>query len=273
MFNNHCYNNTTYSGGNLVYIVIRKYVIKIITNDIRKTKAVKAVISYIAPMSYKISSRITKVVRIIASYSEFIQANATRFGTGLRQFVSYSKLMNSSTTRRGIGWRIDTAYTSSIKSFGTRVGNGLRMPLNYVKSNKSVASRVGAGLRQLSSYVKQLVNRMFLPEVTAQIWYKERKTILKVERTMSIKGNTIRLKVKFHTWDGIPADPQDVILRIYSWDKEQIGEDIIPNRIDIGVYEYDYTLPMKNDRIYCEFSGLLEGKPIVARNSIDTMWT
>jgi len=92
---------------------------------------------------------------------------------------------------------------------------------------------------------------------------------------MTIIGDTIRLKAKFRTWNGIAADPENTELRIYDKNRRQIGETISissEHRTTPGAYQYDFTVPDQGSPIYYEFSGLLEDKPILARGRIEVDW-
>ena len=88
---------------------------------------------------------------------------------------------------------------------------------------------------------------------------------------MAFIGDTVRLIVRFKTYSGSPVDPTDVKLKVLD------GEDYsnllsinVPeeNKTDIGVYEYDYTIPsLTSDRLIYEYSGIYDGKPILTRGS------
>ena len=89
---------------------------------------------------------------------------------------------------------------------------------------------------------------------------------------MALMGDTVKLRVEFRRWDGTPADPEGITLTIYSEHKNPIETiEITPlYSVDIGVYEYPYTIPtIKNDTVlYYRFEGILEGHPIATTNSI-----
>lgn len=91
---------------------------------------------------------------------------------------------------------------------------------------------------------------------------------------MAIVGDTIRLKAEFKSWDGVLADPDNIVLKLYDAHKVQIGEDIpigTQHNVSPGVYQYEYTvtdIPL----MYFEFQGQLEGKPILARSTINIIW-
>lgn len=88
---------------------------------------------------------------------------------------------------------------------------------------------------------------------------------------MALKGDTVRLEVKFLDFNGISVDPTDVFLNIYNEDNVAIQS--IPldgdNRVGIGEYYYDYVIPYNvNEFIIYEFSGIHKNRPILARDKI-----
>ncbi len=96
--------------------------------------------------------------------------------------------------------------------------------------------------------------------------------IRKMVITLALKGDTVRLEVQFKTFDGSIIDPSDVKLNIYNEDNvaiESITMTAETNKVGIGNYIHDYTLPYGNDFITYEFFGKYEGKPVVARKRID----
>lgn len=85
---------------------------------------------------------------------------------------------------------------------------------------------------------------------------------------MALFKDTIRLVVQFRDFDGRSVSPQNVKLTIYD-DKQQLLETISTNiEINNNTYFYDYVVP-EHDFIY-EFSGAHKGKPILARQSVNT---
>ena len=87
---------------------------------------------------------------------------------------------------------------------------------------------------------------------------------------MALAGDTIRLKCHFRTLDGRSVIPADVKLTIYNTNKQQIEQITLDdtNKEDNGVYFYDYVLPMNQNEIIFEFSGVYNNKPILARDSV-----
>ncbi len=90
---------------------------------------------------------------------------------------------------------------------------------------------------------------------------------------MPLIGDTIRLKGEFKDFNGVYVDPDDVVLKIYAGNKKQYGEDITPVRTGLGKYQYDYVVPEDViGPLYFEFSGKIDGKPILGRATIDRRW-
>ena len=90
---------------------------------------------------------------------------------------------------------------------------------------------------------------------------------------MAFIGDTVRLKVKFRTFNGNAVDPLDVKLRVLNGNDYQeidtvdITDD---NKIDVGVYEYDYVIPYgESETLIYEFSGTHNDKPILSRGRFD----
>lgn len=88
---------------------------------------------------------------------------------------------------------------------------------------------------------------------------------------MALKGDTVRLEVKFMDYDGFSVEPTDVLLNIY--DDSNVAIQSIPltndNRTNVGEYNYDYAIPYGvNDFIIYEFAGNHKGRPILAREKI-----
>lgn len=87
---------------------------------------------------------------------------------------------------------------------------------------------------------------------------------------MALAGDTVRLKCHFRTFDGQSVNPADVKLKLYDSQKQLIEEFNLDdsNKESLGVYFYDYVLPMNQSEIIFEFSGVYNNKPIVTRQSL-----
>lgn len=88
---------------------------------------------------------------------------------------------------------------------------------------------------------------------------------------MALIGDSVRLIVKFRTFDGSPVDPTNVNLRILDGDTYEEIESIVitdENKTDVGVYEYDYVVPDgESTTLVYEYSGTYNDKPILSRGS------
>ena len=89
---------------------------------------------------------------------------------------------------------------------------------------------------------------------------------------MAIIGDTIKLQAEFYDWNGNPATTTSTVLKIYDIRKAVIVT-ATPSLVGTGKYEYQYTIPqLSGNTFYYEFSGTLEGKPIVSRKKFDNIW-
>lgn len=90
---------------------------------------------------------------------------------------------------------------------------------------------------------------------------------------MALIGDTVRLRVRFRTFNGNAVDPTNVKLRVL--DGNDYAEiDVIPmtdtDKVDVGVYEHDYVIPDgDSETLVYEFSGMFNGKPILSRGSFN----
>lgn len=88
---------------------------------------------------------------------------------------------------------------------------------------------------------------------------------------MILKGDTVRLKVNFKTFDGTSVNPTDIKLTIYDSTETQIEQIAITdtNKDSVGVYFYDYVVPDDVSEYFIfEFGGLYNGKPILSRGKV-----
>ncbi|MFP4047693.1 MAG: hypothetical protein ACLFT4_08060 [Bacteroidales bacterium] len=87
-------------------------------------------------------------------------------------------------------------------------------------------------------------------------------------------GDTIKLKVKFYSWDGSPIDADgDVTLTVYDKEEEEIDEITSGiDHLDTGEYQYDYTIPEGFGYLVYEFSCDIGGNPATRRGKIQRTW-
>lgn len=88
---------------------------------------------------------------------------------------------------------------------------------------------------------------------------------------MALKGDTVRLFVKFIDFNGEKVEPNDVTLSIYDEDNIAIQSITLTsdNRTGVGEYYFDYTIPYTvTDYVIYEYSGIHRGRPILQRDKI-----
>ena len=87
---------------------------------------------------------------------------------------------------------------------------------------------------------------------------------------MAFAGDTVRLQVRFKDFDDVAVNPTNIKLTTYDLSKNQIDQFTIndTNKIDEGVYFYDYVLPEDKTEIVFEFKGTHNEKPILTRGNI-----
>lgn len=85
-------------------------------------------------------------------------------------------------------------------------------------------------------------------------------------------GNTVRLECDFFDYSGDKVDPQLVKVIIYDAKYNVLSTEIVggANKQNIGEYFYDYTTPKKEQKLYYEWYGEIDGKPSLKRGSFIT---
>lgn len=93
---------------------------------------------------------------------------------------------------------------------------------------------------------------------------------------MAIMGNTIKLRAEFRDYDGELYDPSTVTLKIYNTNRNQLGSTVTVtdnDRVDVGIYECEYTVPIGSGNLTYEFEGITGSMPVVGRGTIIRSWT
>ena len=87
---------------------------------------------------------------------------------------------------------------------------------------------------------------------------------------MALAGDTVRFRCHFRTFDGQSVEPTDVKLTIYDSQKQLIEKFILDDshKENVGIFYFDYVLPMNQSEIIFEFSGVYNNKPILVRDSV-----
>lgn len=85
-------------------------------------------------------------------------------------------------------------------------------------------------------------------------------------------GNTVRLECVFFDFQGNKVDPQLVKITIYNQRYENIFNETlgINNRKDTGEYFFDYVTENKEQKLYYEWYGEINGKPSLKRGEFMT---
>jgi hypothetical protein len=84
-----------------------------------------------------------------------------------------------------------------------------------------------------------------------------------------IIGNTVRITHTYMSWAGVPVDVETPAVKVYAGKVH--GEPlatIVPEKIETGKYQIDYTVPAGIYDLIFEFSGTAEGLPEVTRISM-----
>lgn len=93
--------------------------------------------------------------------------------------------------------------------------------------------------------------------------------------TTAQNGDSVVFKVEFRSFEGGLADPTDIHLRVYNKRKKLLEEvDITADdKTSSGKYQKNYTIPNDvDDFIVYEYSGMLEGVLITAREKLIIEW-
>jgi hypothetical protein len=85
-------------------------------------------------------------------------------------------------------------------------------------------------------------------------------------------GNTVRLECEFLDFSGVKVDPQFVKVIIYDAKYNVISTETLggANKKNVGEYFYDYTTPLKEQKLYYEWYGEIDGKPSLKRGQFIT---
>jgi len=83
-------------------------------------------------------------------------------------------------------------------------------------------------------------------------------------------GNTIRFECTFYDFEGNKVDPEMVKIKIYDYKYNVIfnGEGL--KKANTGEYFYDYTTEMREQKLFYEWYGEIEGKPSLKRGEFMT---
>lgn len=85
-------------------------------------------------------------------------------------------------------------------------------------------------------------------------------------------GNTVRFECIFYDFDGEKIKPNMIKLTVYNSKKDvvffqSLGDD---NQKSLGEYYFDYTTEQKEQKLYYEWYGEIDGKPSLKRGEFMT---
>lgn len=85
-------------------------------------------------------------------------------------------------------------------------------------------------------------------------------------------GTTVRFEVNFFDFDGQAIEPDSVKIIIYNQRYQQIYTETLTsnNQLGVGNYFYDYITEDKEQKLYYEWNGTINGKPSLKRGSFMT---
>jgi hypothetical protein len=87
------------------------------------------------------------------------------------------------------------------------------------------------------------------------------------------RGDTVRFVVQFCDWEGQPADPDQVTVKIYErvLSNSVLTQVLTPeHREGVGRYHFDYT-PLNDGSYFFEVVGMLDGTPATRRRPFLSM--
>ena len=85
-------------------------------------------------------------------------------------------------------------------------------------------------------------------------------------------GDTIRFECVFYNFEGEKVDPQLIKVVIYDQKYKVLKTEVLTsvNKKTIGEYFYDYTTQPKEQKLYYEWYGEIDGTPSLRRGSFMT---
>lgn len=83
-------------------------------------------------------------------------------------------------------------------------------------------------------------------------------------------GNTIRFECTFFDFNGIQVNPQMTKIVIYDYKYNELFNSSGLKKINVGEYYYDYVTQSKEQKLYYEWYGEIDGKPSLKRGEFMT---
>jgi hypothetical protein len=244
------------------FILVSSYVGKITGSAVSSSQQVRKATIAVASHMKKVFANVvtTKKKEIsVSSYTRKIHATANRVNRESRTVTSFIGHVNASVTQSN-----------------RQVNSRLYVVTGTVNPIASSVEKINKQTLQRTSYTKPITgnlvvtsNHVVVQEVDAETWFYE--NISGGERVMALTGDTVRLKARFRTFDGQALNLLNVKLKIYDDQENVILE--LPlqesHNVDVGEYEYDYTVPEGEGSMTYEFSGTYDTKPFLVRNVIE----
>lgn len=151
--------------------------------------------------------------------------------------------------------------------------------------SEAEASRLAAHVDELILKIKGtkagVCKVSYRENASVKVSYEERKVKVscpvyeiggrKVGGSVVASGSTVKLRAEFLDYSGKPVDPEEVTLRVYDCNEKEIGVSATVStafRLDVGIYEYPFTVPVGVTDLVYEFTGMIEGNPSIGRGTL-----
>ena len=87
-------------------------------------------------------------------------------------------------------------------------------------------------------------------------------------------GNTVRFTCKFYDPSGNLTTPTSIKLTLYDYQYNKLSEFPLTdaNRIEMGLYFFDYTTPNEEKKYIYEWYGMVNGFPSIKRETFTTFF-
>ncbi|WEZ10154.1 ZmpA/ZmpB/ZmpC family metallo-endopeptidase-related protein [Priestia flexa] len=237
--------------------------------------------------TYRVSKRQPKTSLNIYA-SNYVVRNVKRFGNG---FISklYSTSTQGNRSVRSIYVNISSEISpilstnrrkAKVKRVNVSSVNKIEGILNFISNQRpkqivafvhieTNMSNINSEVNNVHYLLQKNTSSHNLVQRPSRCYLIQNMSFMEVIK-MPFNGDTIRLKVNFRDFDNQSVNPSDVKLTIYDTDKQTIESIELndTNKIDEGVYFYDYVLPDDKREVTFEFRGIHNEKPILTRGTI-----
>lgn len=85
-------------------------------------------------------------------------------------------------------------------------------------------------------------------------------------------GNTVRFECTFYDFNGNKIDPDMVKIVVYNYKYQVLFTEVlgINNKKNVGEYFFDYVTESKEQKLFYEWYGEIDGKPSLKREEFMT---